>query len=98
MAASKPLNARLSLLAAALCGILATTSAFGQATIDWNGAGDGTNFDSSANWVGGVRPNTGTTDTAEFNGVISGNQNLNYKAGNFASGSGGSGINITVGQ
>ncbi len=74
-------------------GLLAAASANGQTTYLWTAAGDGTNFDSAANW-GGTLPSTGNNDTCAFDGSVAGNLALNYSGGNFASGPGSSGINI----
>jgi len=83
------------LAAVLLAGSVAATTAFGQVMVIWNGAGDGTNFDAAANY-GGTLPSTGATNSATFNGVEAGNLVLNYSTGNFASGSGSSGINIIL--
>lgn len=68
---------------------------FGQTIYTWTGGGDGTNFDSAANY-GGTLPATASSDICSFNGTVLGNLSLNYSAGNFASGPGNSGISIQL--
>jgi fibronectin-binding autotransporter adhesin len=79
----------------ALCGAIATTSAVGQVTQIWTGAGDGTNLAVAANW-GGTLPNTANNDTGEWNGAVPGNLVLHYNNpnANFQSGPGSSGVNF----
>lgn len=79
----------------AVLGCFATTVSFGQTIFTWTGGGDGTNFDSAANY-GGTLPATASSDICSFNGTVPGNLNLNYSAGNFASGPGNSGISIQM--
>jgi fibronectin-binding autotransporter adhesin len=78
-----------------LCGTFLTTAGFGQTIFTWTGGGDGTNFDSAANY-GGTLPATASSDICSFNGTVPGNLSLNYSAGNFASGPGNSGISIQL--
>jgi fibronectin-binding autotransporter adhesin len=80
---------------ATLACLLVSTAVFGQTTYTWTGGGDGTNFDSAANY-GGTLPATASSDICSFNGTVTGNLSLNYSIGNFASGPGSSGISIQL--
>ena len=77
-----------------LGGAFAATAAFGQVTQTWNGAGDGTNVDLAADYASDTLPNPANNDTAEWDGVTTGNLFLINNTANFASGPGQSGINV----
>src|SRR5688572_2671632 len=62
-----------------LCCFVSSVS-FGQTVFTWTGGGDGTNFDSAANW-GGTAPSAAASDICSFNGTVPGNLSLNYSAG-----------------
>jgi fibronectin-binding autotransporter adhesin len=74
-------NRRLNLTTmAALLGALSLVPAFGQTTVIWTGAGNGTNLATAANW-GGTLPSVAAGDTAQFDGVVPGNLVLTYSGG-----------------
>lgn len=91
-----PLGRIITGLVATCCALVATAS-FGQTIFTWTGGGDGTNFDSAANW-GGTAPSAAASDIASFNGTVPGNLSLNYSDGanGFPSGPGSSGISIQL--
>ena len=64
-----------------ISSLMAATAVFGQTICIWNGAGDGTNIDVSANYVGGVAPLFYSDGVAEFDGVAPGNLTLNCSSG-----------------
>ncbi len=92
----KLMKTQFALMSAAVCGIFAATSIYGQATIVWSGAADGTNLVNATNWVGNVLPNNANADTAEWNGLTTSNLVLHYNSSTFAGYAGQSGIGIYI--
>ncbi len=79
----------------------ATTAAFGQATIIWNGGdGTGTAIGAATNWVGGVSPNSANGDICQWDGTVLGNLFLTATSanGNFNNGTPGVSFYIAAGH
>ena len=94
------LKPRLALLkiGVALCGVLATTAAFGQTIRTWNGGdGTGTLVGYASNWSGTLPVITGTGggDIGQWSGVVPGDLTLAYDGG-LASGFGNSGVSFSM--
>ncbi len=94
------LKPRLALLklGVALCGVLATTAAFGQTIRPWNGGdGTGTLIGYASNWSGTLPVITGTGggDIGQWSGIVPGNLTLTYDGG-LASGFGNSGVSFSM--
>jgi fibronectin-binding autotransporter adhesin len=83
-----------------LCSTVLATAAFGQVTQIFDGHSLTnlplpaiTNVDTATNYVGGVAPNAGNGDTAEFDGLLPGPLSLGYNGG-WQSGPGASGVTL----
>jgi fibronectin-binding autotransporter adhesin len=95
----KLVNRFFKLLIVFACTVF-STAAFGQVTQVFDGHSLSilplpaiTNIDIATNYVGGVAPNAGAGDTAEFDGLLHGPLSLGYN-GNWQSGPGQSGLNL----
>ncbi len=79
-----------------MCGVFATTAAFGQTTYIWSATNGGTDIGIATNWNPNGQPSGASEDTAEWNGTIPGNLNLVYQTGWPSTGFGTSGVNLYV--
>ena len=86
---------------AILCGVLATTAAFGQTTNIWTGGdGTGTAIGAITNWSSGASPNSANGDVCQWDGTVPGNLFLTATSanGNFNNGTPGVSFYVAAGH
>jgi autotransporter-associated beta strand protein len=84
-----------------LFSTFATTAAFCQSVIVWNGGnGTGTAIGAATNWVGGVSPNSANGDICQWDGTVPGNLFLTSSSANggFNNGTPGVSFHIAAGH
>lgn len=94
----KPMKPRTPILKtiAALCASLAVTSAFGQATIIWDGGAGTAAIGAATNWVGDVSPNSAAGDICQWDSLVPGNLFLTAGAANGGFNNGTPGVNFYI--